>query len=96
VCVDTSKDYTALIQGLPGRLCGHHNYTPILMCPIKPIEQYLKLIGTNYEYTSTELYWKSHSVQKERKFIRSKPSYISRNKESIQQQHDGYNIQILE
>lgn len=83
VCVDTSKDYTALIQGLPGRICGHHSHKPILMCPLQPIQQYLALMESHYDYTASSFHWKSHTIQKEKGFIRSKLSYITRDQPDV-------------
>ena len=79
VCVDSAKDYNALVQGLPGRLCGQNriiDHMPLLFCNLKPIEEYIKLISTKYNYIDIE--WKSMNLTTmKNKITNIKNSYIN-------------------
>lgn len=57
ICLDQSKDYTCTVQGLGGRLLGYNRQSvPVLFGNIDAIEEYIKILENNVDYSQCKKY----------------------------------------
>jgi len=78
VLIESGKDYNAVVQGLPGRMCGHNtNQESVVFANIKAIEEYMKLMDNKYDYSHGIEEWKTGNLQKSKRGgVRWKKSYL--------------------
>ena len=65
VLVESGKDYNAVVQGLPGRMCGHNTSSDsVVFTNIKAVEEYMKLMDTKCDYSHGIEEWKTGNLRK--------------------------------
>ena len=71
-----------MLQGLPGRLCGHNRVfkgeMPIIYCNIEPLYEFIKLMLGYYNYSMNDFTWKSVNLRTTTLGLRIQPCYISK------------------
>jgi hypothetical protein len=60
VCIESTKDYTAITQGLGGRLLGYNrqsgNKAPLLFCDVNAVGEYVNWLENNANYLMCKKY----------------------------------------
>lgn len=78
VLVETGKDYNAIVQGLPGRMCGHNRtHDSLIYADMSAIEQYKKLVENDFDYTSIGK-WSSSNLKKTRTGLQWRDTYLKK------------------
>jgi hypothetical protein len=67
IVYETARDSSSEIQGLVGRMCGHHwegrGHLPVIYCSLLAVNNYITLIENNFDYTDPSLMWKSNTFK---------------------------------